>query len=420
MSSKLRFSSPLTWLIDPFSPTEESARPDYRPGKGSLLWIVPTMIGIALLAVSAVGWSIDPAQFYFSYLVGWAFCLSIAIGALFFVLIQHLTKARWSVVVRRISESLTWTFPLLALLSIPIFLGMHDLYHWTHEDLYDPADSHYDPILAGKRSYLNTPFFLARIAFYFIVWCSVSYRLYSLSVREDLTGAVDIKAKQRKVSAIGLPLLALTTAFGSYDILMSVDPHWFSTIFGVYFFAASFWTVHALIALIAILLQRSVGLQKIVTAEHYQDLGKMMFGFTVFWAYIAFSQYMLIWYGNLPEETIWYRHRLEHGWEAYSAALLIAHFIIPFWVLVSRGAKRKKAILAVMAVWFLVMNWFDMHWLVMPVHSADHAAIHWLSLSCWLGLFGVVFGSVMYRLRRHSLVPQNDPYLSSSLAFTNS
>ena len=264
-------------------------------------------------------------------------------------------------------------------------------------------------------------FSLGSLLFYFVVWCTlVSYRLYSLSVREDLTGGHDIKVKQRRVSAIGLPLTALTTAFGSYDFLMSVDPHWFSTIFGVYFFAASFWTVHALIALIAILLQRGEGLKKIVTAEHYQDLGKMMFGFTVFWAYIAFSQYMLIWYGNLPEETIWYRHRLEHGWAAHSAVLLIAHFIIPFWVLVSRGAKRKKAILAVMAVWFLVMNWFDMHWLVMPVHSGDHASIHWLSLSCWLGLFGVVFGSVMFRLRRHSLVPQNDPYLSSSIAFTNS
>ena len=411
----------LTWLIDPFAPTEASARPDYRPSRGaSMLWIIPTMIGIALLAVSFVGWSIDPSQFYFSYLVGWTFCLSIAVGALFFVLIQHLTKARWSVVVRRISEALAWSFPLLAVLSIPIFFGMHDIYHWTHENLYDPADSHYDPILAGKRAYLNTPFFLIRVVGYFVVWCVLAYKLYSLSVQQDLNADPGIPARQRKISAIGLPLMAVTTAFASYDLVMSADPHWFSTMFGVYFFAASFWTVHALIALIAILLQRSVGLQTIVTKEHYQDLGKLMFGFTVFWAYIAFSQYMLIWYGNLPEETIWYRHRLSHGWEAHSAVLLLAHFIIPFFVLASRGAKRAKPILAFMAIWFLVMNWFDIHWLLMPVHSADHASIHWLSLSCWLGLFGLMFGFVMYRLRRHALVPQNDPFLPASIAFTNS
>jgi hypothetical protein len=296
---------------------------------------------------------------------------------------------------------------------------MHDVYHWTHAELFDPTDSHYDPIIAGKEGYLNTPFFLVRIAFYFLVWGVLSYKLYTLSVIEDVTGSPDIKIRQRRVSAIGLPLAAITTAFGSFDLLMSVDPHWFSTIFGVYFFAASFWTVHALIALIAIILQRGVGLQKIVSAEHYQDLGKLMFGFTVFWAYIAFSQYMLIWYGNLPEETVWYRHRLAHGWETHSAVLLIAHFIIPFWVLVSRGAKRKKPILAFMAVWFLTMNWFDIHWLIMPVHSVDHASIHWLSLTCWLGLFGLMFGTVMYRLSRHALVPQNDPFLSSSIAFTN-
>jgi hypothetical protein len=382
-------------------------------------WYLPAALGIAMLVLSAVGWATDARQFYFSYLVGWAFCLSIAIGALFFVLINHLTRSRWSVVLRRIPEALIWSFPLLALLSIPILIGMHDLFHWTHAELYDPTDSHFDPVLAGKRGYLNTPFFLVRVVIYFVAWSAISYRLYALSVRQDVEGAGRSNARMRKVSAAGLVITAVTTAFASFDFLMSLDPHWFSTIFGVYFFAASFWVAHAVIALLAILIQRNRGLRGIISPERYHDLGKMMFGFTVFWAYIAFSQYMLIWYGNLPEETVWYRHRLEHGWEVHSAALLVAHFIIPFWVLLPRGAKRTVPVMAVMGVWFLVMNWFDLHWIAMPVLHPEHAGFHWLDFTCWLGLSGIFFSLVLFRLSRHSLVPQNDPNLAKSLHFTN-
>ena len=384
-----------------------------------MTWLVPVMVGVVGLALSAVGWAIDGEQFYFSYLVGWVFCLSIAIGGLFFVLIQHLTGARWSVVVRRIAEAVVWSFPLLALLSIPILLGMHDLFHWTHHDVMDPQDPHFDPILYGKKGYLNTPFFLVRLGAYFAIWTFLGYKLYASSLRQDSAADPATPAAQRKISAIGLPLMALTTAFASYDLLMSLDPHWFSTIFGVYFFGASFWTVHAFIALVAIILQRNGALKGVIKPDHYHDLGKLMFGFTVFWAYIAFSQYMLIWYGNLPEETLWYRHRLAHGWEYHSAALLIAHFVLPFWILLTKRAKRSTAIMSIMGVWFLIMNWFDFHWIAMPVHSPDAAGFHWIDFACLLGLFGVFTGAILFRLGRHSLVPQNDPNLNHSLALEN-
>ncbi|NNE47054.1 MAG: hypothetical protein HKN37_10385 [Rhodothermales bacterium] len=419
MTNSVRSNSISTWLADPFRSTVDSTREVFKPTGKVLPWFIPAAIGIGLLVLTAVGWATNPRQFYFSYLVGWTFCLSIALGALFFLLINHLTRARWSIVLRRIPEALTWSFPVLAVLSVPILIGMHDLYHWTHVEVYDPADSHYDPILAGKRDYLNTPFFLVRLAVYFVAWTAISYRLYALSVRQDVDGDVNTGFKMRKVSAVGLAITAVTTSFASFDILMSLDPHWFSTIFGVYFFAASFWVAHAMIALIAILLQRRRGLRGIISPEHYHDLGKMMFGFTVFWAYIAFSQYMLIWYGNLPEETIWYRHRLQHGWEAHSAALLIAHFVIPFWVLLPRRAKRSVPVMSIMAVWFLVMNWFDFHWIAMPVLHPDQAGFHWMDFSAWLGLFGVFLGLVLFRLSRHSLVPQNDPNLAKSLKFAN-
>lgn len=417
MANTLKSSFLTTWFIDPVKPTDEHARGPFRPSYNKMLWIVPLMLGVAGAALMVVGLLVDREQFFVSYLVGWVFCLSIAIGALFFVLIQHLTQARWSVVVRRIAESLIWSFPLLALLAIPIFLGMHDIFHWTHADVMDPTDSHFDAILKGKQGYLNVPFFLGRAAFYFVSWTATSFMLYRSSLKQDLDADPSIPVTQRKVSAVGLLLASITVAFASYDFVMSVDPHWFSTIFGVYFFAASFWTAHAVIALVAILLQRNNGLVDVVTDEHYHDLGKMMFGFTVFWTYIAFSQYMLIWFGNLPEETVWYRHRLEHGWETHSAILLLCHFVIPFWVLLSQKAKRNRTIMAGAAVWFLVMNWFDMHWLIMPAHHPDQAGIHWISLASVVGLFGLFAAAVMYRLSRHSLVPQNDPFLAKSVTF---
>ena len=408
------------WLVDPFGPTKEHAEPTYRYSSNKRSWWIPVVAGVALLLVSAVGWTMSPTQFYFSYLVGWTFCLSLSLGALFFVLIQHLTKARWSVAVRRIAETLLWGFPLIALLSVPIVIGMHDLYHWAHHDLIEPGNPAFDPIIAGKSAYLNIPFFVARLVFYFTMWTVISYRLYKLSILQDVHPDPAIPARQRKVSGWGLPVVGITTAFASYDLLLSLDPHWFSTIFGIYFFSGAFLTVHALIALLGMFLQKkNVSFQGVLTTEHYHDLGKMLFGFTVFWAYIAYSQYMLYWYGNIPEETIWYRHRLSHGWEIHSAILLITHFIIPFVVLLPRFTKRLLPLLAFMCGWFFVVHWFDLHWLSMPALHTEHAGVHWLDISCWLGLFALFVGTILFRVQRHAMVPQHDPYLKDSFSFIN-
>jgi hypothetical protein len=435
--------------MDPLKPTEAHADPAYRFKPDMMAWGVPLLIGVFALVAALVGWAINPERFYFSYLVAWVFCLSITLGALFFVLAHHITKAHWGVVVRRIPESLAWAFPLLALLSIPILIGMHDLFHWTHEEIYTVGSAGYDRIIAGKRPYLNVPFWLLRLALYFAVWTYMSYRLYRLSLRQDVNPDPAIPAEQRKVSAWGIPVYAVTVAFASYDLLMSLDPHWFSTIFGVYFFAGCYWSAIALMILVSATMQRNGStLHGVVTAEHYQDLGKWLFAFTIFWAYIAFSQYMLIWYGNLPEETIWYRHRFEHGWGWHSAMLLIGHFVVPFIVLLPRASKRLLPVLSFMAVWALIMHWFDLHWLSMPVYdslyaeAAGHAAetavhageqalaapahhgntagFHWLDFACWFGLFGVYLGTAIYRLTRHSVVPRNDPRLGLSLHFHNS
>ena len=234
--------------------------------------------------------------------------------------------------------------PLLIILFIPILVSVFDAHgpyhHWTAEGLDDPTSNYYDEILAGKIAYLNIPFFLIRIGFYFLAWTFISSRLWRLSILQDVTGDPGISARLRHLSAWGLPVCALTTAFAGFDILMTLDPHWFSTIFGVYFFAGSFLAAFCFTALCVAGLQRAGMLRGVVTAEHYHDLGKLMFGFVVFWAYIAFSQYMLYWYGGIPEETAWFKHRLEHGWETHSGILLFGHFILPFLILLPRAIKR--------------------------------------------------------------------------------
>lgn len=419
-TNKVHKNGLLNLWADPLQPTNYHARTPYRYKASPTVRLVPLAIGVAGIALALVGWFVDAQQFYFSYLTAWAYCVSISLGALFFVMIQHLTRAKWSIVVRRIPEALIWSFPILALLSLPILFGMHDLYHWTHEELYDPASPQYDPILAGKQAYLNVPFFIGRLVFYFAVWSYLAYRLYTLSVEMDVNPDAKIPAKLRFTSAWGLALTAITTAFAGFDILMSTYPHWFSTMFGVYFFAGAFWSAHAMIAFSALLLQRNGMLTKAFTKEHLQDLGKFMFGFTVFWTYIAFSQYMLIWYGNLPEETVWFKYRMSHGWEYASAALLIAHFILPFFLLLPRSVKRVGPYMAVMAVWCLVMQWFDIWWVVAPVLHKDHAMFSWIDFACWLGLFGLYVWLFLTRLSRHSIVPQNDPHLKQSLHFVNS
>ena len=423
MASTLRSSALATRLLDPFEPTAGvHGDAAYRLREGSRPWLIPLLLGVALLAVSFVGLAVDPARFFFAYLVGWMFCVALSLGGLFFVMIHHITRSHWAVVVRRIAEGLAMSFPALLVLGLPIFFGMHSLFHWTHHELYDPASPAFDPILAGKHTFLNTPFFIVRVVLYFAIWSFLAYRLWKLSVQQDVDPTTDIPAKQRKVSAWGIPVFALTTAFASFDLLMSLDPHWFSTIFGVYFFAGSFWSAVAFIAFTGILLQRMGVLRGVVTTEHYHDLGKWMFAFTVFWAYIAFSQYMLIWYANLKEETIWFEHRLTHGWGYHSAALLALHFILPFLILLPRAAKRSTALLAIMAVWFFIMQWFDLHWLALPALSMTHpeaATFSWLDLTCWLGLFGVFVSLFLFRIGRHSLVPVNDPRLPQSLAFQN-
>jgi hypothetical protein len=347
-----------------------------------------------------------------SYLTAYAFFLSLTLGALFFVVLQHLVRAGWSVVVRRPAEALAMNLPWLALFFVPVLAGARVLYPWA-----DAGRAAQDALLRWKHPYLNLPFFTIRWAVYFAVWIWTARYFWSRSLRTDLTGDVGLTRDRERLSGAAMVLFALTTNFASYDLLMSLAPHWYSTIFGVYFYSGGVVGFFALLSIVIMLLQRSGRLGGIVTDEHYHDLGKLVFAFTVFWAYIAFSQYMLIWYGNIPEETEWFLRRQRGGWQAMSLLLLFGHFVLPFLYLLPRFVKRSPKLFGPAAAWVLLMHYVDIYWQVMPEFRPAGASLDIFDLACPLALGGFLLAATVARLRGHPLVPERDPRLEESLAF---
>ncbi len=379
--------------------------------------LVSGLVGIVFLAVSFVLGSGQPAQFYFSWLVAFMFFLSLALGGLFFVLTHYVTRASWSVVPRRLAENIMGTLPLFALLFIPIVLGMHHLFHWTHADAVQ-----HDVLLQRKAPYLNTPFFLIRAAVCFVSWTALALWFRSRSVKQDSSGnAQNVQTTLRmiQVSAPALFLFAITMTVASVDWLMSLDPHWYSTMFGVYYFAGSLVGIFAFMSLFAVAMRRAGLFGGALTVEHLHDLGKLLFAFTVFWAYIAFSQYFLIWYGNIPEETVFYSLRAQGSWLAVSKMLMWGHFGIPFLFLLSRHIKRRPGLLVLGSSWMLVMHFMDIYWLVMPIHHTAGVHFSLLDLSTLLGIGGLFLAVIAWQLRRRALIPVKDPRLAESLSFEN-
>jgi hypothetical protein len=374
-------------------------------------------VGVIMLAASAALAFLAPGgvdRLLHSYLVAFAFFLGISLGALFFVLLQHLVRAGWSVVVRRVAEALAMNLPLLALFAVPILLGARSLYEWA-----DPRVLAGDVLLRGKQPYLNIPFFVARWAVYFVTWTVLARYFWTRSTAQDRTGDVRLSLQMERTSSFGMVLFALTANYAAVDLLMSLDPHWYSTIFGVYFFSGGVVGLLALLSILVALLQRSGRLGGAVTDEHYHDLGKLVFAFTIFWAYIAFSQYLLIWFANIPEETEWYLRRQTGPWTGVTLLLLFGHFVLPFVYLLPRFVKRRPKLFGPVAAWVLLMHYVDIYWLVMPQASPGRIPLHLLDLTCPLGLGGILLAATAHRLRHQALVPLRDPRLAESLAFEN-
>jgi hypothetical protein len=380
-----------------------------------MIGLVLAVVGLgASLALGLPGNEETHRQLWHSWLVGSLFVLSIALGGLFFVLVHHATQAGWSVVVRRIAENAMATLPFLALLFVPLLFGMHDLFEWTHK-----AEVARDPLLQHKQPYLNETFFLIRTAAYFVIWSALALWFGRQSRLQDATGDHELTRRMRRASPPGLLLFAVTVTFFAFDWLMSLNPHWYSTIFGLYFFAGSTMAFFAFLALVTIAGRRAGLLADVLSAEHRHDIGKLLFGFVVFWAYMAFSQYMLIWYAYLPEETGFFAQRLAGSWRPTGVVLAVGHFVVPFFFLLPRAVKRSATALAVASAWLLAMHLLDLYWLVMPNLHRTGMSPSLLDAAAVIGCCGVFLAAFGFALKRQALVPLRDPRLPESLTFEN-
>jgi len=367
-------------------------------------------IGIVGLIASTVGYFLNPEQFFFSYLTSFTYFTSFALAALILLMIHHITQSSWGVVIRRIPEAFSSNLWIWALFIIPVLFGMHSLYHWTHTE-----DVLADPILAGKMPYLNETFFVIRQVLYFSIWGFIGYRLHKVSIEMDRTGNWGLTQVLKKYSAPGILIFALTVAFASFDWLMSLDPHWFSTMFGVYFFAMSIQAFFPLMILLIYWMKKQGILQNTISKSHIYDMGAWFFGFTVFYAYIAFSQLLLIYYANIPEETLWFYHRLEGSWALVSYSLIIGRFVLPFLLLLNRDTKHHKKLMIFTSVLVLFMHFVEVYWIAMPILNHHGVHVSWMDITTLVGLGGIFFGLFFQRLKKHNLIPVNDPKLAESL-----
>ncbi len=362
-------------------------------------------------------------HFWMSYLIAFAFVLTLGVGGLFFVLIQHITGAKWSVTVRRQAEFAMGSIPFLGLLALPLLVPLlsHEgveefgglLWSWVH-----PHGDH-AALVSAKAPFLNVNFFIGRLVAYFLIWSVMARYFKKASTLQDETGDISLTVSMRKRSAVGIIVLSLTYSFASFDLLMSTDPAWFSTIFGVYLFGASFLAIHCFLVLSTNFYQKRGHLTKMVTTEHFHDLGKMMLAFVIFWSYIAFCQYLLYWYGNIPEETAWYLTRITSPWVNWSWFELIGHFLIPFLGILSRHIKRKPALLGFWAFYLLVAHYIDLYWLVAPNLYPDTVPFNGVEISALVGLCGLFLWKYGQQAKKNSLLAHRDPLMDDCLAFQN-
>lgn len=385
----------------------------FTPTTGSKTLIYASIF-VGILSF-VIGYQMDTSesknQVWQGYLTAFFYFTSLALGGLFFAALQYVTKAGWSATVRRIAESFTAFLPAAVVLLIPFLVfGSHTLYEWMHHDVVAN-----DAILQAKAPYLNNTFFNVRTVVFFGLWIFFAKWIVGNSLKQDKTGDDNLTHKNVPASIIFILVFALSYSLFSVDYVMSLHPHWFSTMFGVYTFSGLFQSSLALLAIMVIWLKRRGLLNGLVNENHIHDIGKLMFAFTVFYAYIAFSQFMLIWYANLPEETIFFAHRAHGGWMAVSMSLLIFKFVVPFLLLLPRQAKRDDGHMARVAVLLLVMQYVDVFWLVYPNFSHEKATFPLWGIGIFLGFLGVFMACVTRFLERNSIVAVNDPRMHEAL-----
>jgi hypothetical protein len=369
--------------------------------------LIAGIIGALLLVV---GLFADPFQFYRSYLWAYIFCVGLASGSLAWLMLQYLSGGAWGVVIRRPAEAAARTMPLLALMFIPIVIGIPNLYDWSHLDKIKG-----DEVMMHKVKYLNVPFFLERAVLYFAGWILISWLLNKWSAREDVEGGLVWRRKMAAISGPGLVFWGFSVTFMSIDWLLSIDPHWFSTMYGLLIIAGQGLSSLAFLITLMVALSAREPMRTVLTHRHLHDLGKLMLALVMVWAYFSFSQFLIIWAGNLPEEIPWYLSRLRGGWQYIALALVLGHFVLPFALLLSRDIKRNFRLLRGVAVFVLFMRLVDLYWVIEPEFRKGQIAFSWMDIAAPLGVVGIWLAYFFLQLEKRSLLPINEPELMEAL-----
>jgi hypothetical protein len=391
--------------VIPFRETAGEAIPELAPLQRKLL-----IAGAIGMAVSLIGLFINATQFLQSYLLAYMWCLGVTLGCLALGMVHQLSGGAWGVVIRRQIGAASRVLPVMTLLFLPIVFGMGRLYSWTHPDIVAQ-----DEVLQHKQLYLNTPFFLIRAAVYFLVWNVFSYVLNSLSLKQDRTTDPRIARKMQRVSAAGLVAYGLTITFASFDWLMSIEPHWFSTIYGVLIIGGQGLVAMAFLISALVWLSRRPPLDRIVVPAHFHDLGNLMLAFVMLWAYFSFSQYLIIWAGNLPQEISWYLHRTRTNWRFVGLGLVLFHFAVPFALLLSRAVKRQAEGIIKVAILILIVRLVDLWWLIAPDFHREGISVSWLDVLLPLSMGSIWLACFVWQLRGRAILPIHDPEFDEAL-----
>lgn len=366
-----------------------------RVERGSLI------VGAVAGALCLVGALRNASEFYFAYLLAFAFWLGITLGSLGVLMLQHLSGGAWGFVIRRQLEAVTRLLPLMAVLVLPILLGMRVLYPWARPDVVAA-----DAILQGKHAYLNVPFFVVRTGLYFAVWIALAWFLNRWSLEQDERGEEPAAHRMRALSGGGLVLYVVTMTFASVDWIMSLEPHWFSTIFTVIIIGGQGLSALAVAIIVLAALAHEKPIAEVAAPVRFHDLGNLLLAFLMLWAYFSFSQFLIIWSGNLPEEIPWYVHRIQNSWQWISLALVVFHFAVPFLLLLSRRTKRVSGTLVKVAAGILVMRVVELFWVIAPERSPEGFRLHWLDLAALMAIGGFWVAFFVRQLGSRALLPR--------------
>ncbi|MFZ4622164.1 MAG: quinol:cytochrome C oxidoreductase [Bacteroidota bacterium] len=370
-------------------------------------WIL-TVVGLALVVLS---YMTDPTRAAFNNIIGFTFLASVGVGAVFFIALEYIAGAVWTTPFRRVLEFLGMLLVPTALMAIPLFFKLHDLFHWTHTE-----DVAKDAVLTAKAPYLNEQSFTIRFGIFMVIWLAFYFIFRHNSMKQDKDNDQKRTKKNIALAAAFIPLLAISISLFSIDWLMSLEPHWFSTMFGVYYFTGTILTALAVTTFFVVSLSQKGFFFKGINENHYYSFGALMFGLLSFWAYIAFSQFMLIWYANLPEENFWYIERWQNGWEYVSIAITLVHFWIPYFLLVSRPSKMNTGNLKRMAALLVFAHLLDLYWLVMPTFNAS-PVFSYFELAFPILSIGLIIVVFALQAKAFNIVPVGDPKLQRGIDF---